>query len=568
MTRGTRNIRAHGLRWRTVRGFESGIAHLDLGSVRRAATGPHLDVVKDNTVRTVMRMPDPDEPNGPGLYVKRFKFRKARERLKHLLVPTKPAVEWRVCRAMQAADIPTADVLAIAVRRSFLLPTEGWLVSREIAGARPLATFLASETDAGHALHATAAMTARLVRSGFYHRDYHVENILAQDEGLAGGLVYILDHHSIRLRRPGRRGLLRMLGMFMLSAEQYGITPRDDAGFLEVFAGFMRGDIPWSVEELRRRAGRERDRLHRIHMRSRTRRCLVESSLFTSGRADGFVVHRRRDFSTVDALEAVGRHRAAMTGKGSGAEVMRDGHRTQVTIVHAERVPPFTSDQPRPSEEAEPSTVCAKAFLRRTFPERIKDALRPRSRARSAWIAARGFDVRELPAARPLALLESRSKLCGRADYLLTEALPDEGDLYEYLRSHDISQNDRTKLGRAVADLLNRMAAEEVYHPDTKPTNVLVQREEDGYRLWLVDLDRIRFGRSWSRRDWVKALARLNAGVPACITLLDRLRCLRRCTGTGWTSGERLRAAREVYRLSLSRRAVWREEADRRREGT
>jgi hypothetical protein len=246
-----------------------------------------------------------------------------------------------------------------------------------------------------------------------------------------------------------------------------------------------------------------------------------------------------------------------MAGAQQGAVVKRDGHRTQVTLCHADRLPPFTRDQPSPSEAARPATVCVKGFLRRSLGERVKDALRLRSRARSAWVASRGFDVRRLPAARPLALLEARSKLSGRPDYLLTEALAEAGDLYEYLRRRSVSQSDRADLTDATADLLNRLAAEAVYHPDTKPTNVLVRRTSAGLRLWLVDLDRIRFDRPWNRRDWIKALARLNAGVPTCITLLDRMRCLRRCTEAGWDSNERMRAAREVYRLSLSRRTVW-----------
>ena len=71
----------------------------------------------------------------------------------------------------------------------------------------------------------------------------------------------------------------------------------------------------------------------------------------------------------------------------------------------------------------------------------------------------------------------------------------------------------------------------------------------------IQESDRVRFGAPFTWTQWVKLLARLNAGLPAEVTVLDRLRCLRQ---TRW--GERwgrLKLAREVYQLSVTRRPVW-----------
>jgi hypothetical protein len=112
-------------------------------------------------------------------------------------------------------------------------------------------------------------------------------------------------------------------------------------------------------------------------------------------------------------------------------------------------------------------------------------------------------------------------------------------------------------LVRAVADLLNRMAEERVYHPDTKPGNILVQVRGDEFQLYLVDLDRLRFDARISRTRWIKILARLNSQMPASVSLLDRMRCLRGCSRGRWGDRERRELALRIYRLSLARGAAW-----------
>ena len=56
-------------------------------------------VVKTNAVRTVLRVPLPEGV----VYAKRFHVRGLSDRLKHLVVPSKAASEWRAARAIAAA---------------------------------------------------------------------------------------------------------------------------------------------------------------------------------------------------------------------------------------------------------------------------------------------------------------------------------------------------------------------------------------------------------------------------------------------------------------------------------
>ncbi len=82
-------VQAHGLTWLVVREFAPTLPRLDLERARHPYVLTPGEYVKDNTVRTVLRVPDPDRPDGPGLYVKRYKFRGRAERLK----PAPPSPE-------------------------------------------------------------------------------------------------------------------------------------------------------------------------------------------------------------------------------------------------------------------------------------------------------------------------------------------------------------------------------------------------------------------------------------------------------------------------------------------
>ena len=175
--------------------------------------------------------------------------------------------------------------------------------------------------------------------------------------------------------------------------------------------------------------------------------------------------------------------------------------------------------------------------------------------------------MRRVPAARGLALLEARGKLSGRPDYLIMEALDVEGDLQEIactrLAGSDqperpsLTAEQRRELVLAVADIFRLMAVKQVEHPDTKPSNILVAMDAARIRLWLADLDRLGFEEPWGRKQWVQHLAQCDAGLPAEVTLLERMRCLRKCGRGQWTPAQRGEIARAVRECSLTRNPAW-----------
>jgi tRNA A-37 threonylcarbamoyl transferase component Bud32 len=553
------------MQWLTVAEFADALPRLAIERLRQPGALAAGELVKDNPVRTVARLPDPLDAAAPGLFVKRHKFPDLGRRLKHLVLLTQPQREWRACRALQAAGISTCDVLAVAVLRRSGVPREAFLVSREVPGAVSLSRMLeerqADEDLVRELVAELARLTAALADGGFCHLDYHSGNLLVRPQAPAGQRLCVVDLHAVRLRRPRRRALARMLGMLTASAGLRDARSGGPEEFLRQFLACWKGGPGLSEEALRRWSGMvaaARERLRRRRMISRTKRCLVESTVFTVERTAGFLVHRRRDFPLDAAQEAVGLHERALAGDSSAGEVLRSPRRTAVTITPCPAVPLLDGGKSAPPGQVGPGRVCVKSFRRPSLAARLKDALRLRSRARTGWVAAQGFSVRRIAAARPLALLEARRGLSGQPDYLVTEALESDGTLSDLAFQDRLPSGERRReLGCAVARLLGQLAQERVYHPDTKPSNILVKEVEGRFRLHLVDLERSRFGRPMTRSRWVKCLARLNAGLPARVSLLDRMRCLRECGKGRWSPRERLAIAREVHRLSLGRRPAW-----------
>jgi tRNA A-37 threonylcarbamoyl transferase component Bud32 len=546
------------LQWSCEAEFAEVLPTLDLGGLRRPDELPEGALIKDSRVRTVARLADPIEPDGPGLFVKRYKFGCVRDRLRALLGIAKPQVEWRMCRILQAAGIPTCDVLAIATQRTRARRWEGFLVSREIPGCVTLREFLAGCDARGRAelTHELAELTARLADNSISHRDYHAGNLLVRSGAPPGDRLYVVDLDNIRHRPTGRR-VLHMLAMLDNSTRAAGVTTQERKAFLRAFLEHWEGGpgaSQESVDRWMRKARRARLALHRRHMASRTRRCMLHSSLFTPDRAGTWRIHRRRGFSAEMAQRAVRLHQAALAGQGGVCQILRNGRRTQVSICPCPVVPHTEGSRRGSCSGTRPGRVCVKAFVRDSPKARLRDLLRPRSRARTAWIASCGCAVRGIPVPRPLAVLENR---WGPADYLITEAIEHEGNLHEIV-SRGIPAGRRPHLGRAIAGLLDSLEREEIHHPDTKPTNLLVREAAGQVHLWLVDLDRVQFRRRHrDDRRWVKNLAQLNAGLPAEVTTLDRMRCLRACGRGRWSAARRKEIARAVRRLSMQRNPLW-----------
>src|SRR5712692_5732093 len=100
--------------------------------------------------------------------------------------PARPFKELAVTEEARRRGLPTVEILAACVERICGPFYRGWLVTRELEGARDLWAAVQEEglaTISKKSLLETVARTVRLMhRHGIYHRDLNLKNILVRRE--------------------------------------------------------------------------------------------------------------------------------------------------------------------------------------------------------------------------------------------------------------------------------------------------------------------------------------------------------------------------------------------------
>ncbi|MBN2490965.1 MAG: hypothetical protein JXQ29_08955 [Planctomycetes bacterium] len=501
-------VEAGGFVWRVNRALRGDLAAwMDDPAGGLEAAAPR--VIKRNSVRTVyfLRMGARD------YYVKRYAGGGFLERLKARWGETKAAREWRVMRAGCEAGLPVPVPGATGERWEGGRLVASYLATVAIADARDLVphleAYLRADRPARHAfLRRLGAAVRRLHEAGLFHRDLHSGNVLVQRGADGAPVLHFIDLHrgSVR-RRLGRRA--RRWNLAFLLHSTSGVTDPDDR--LEVLRGYAAaggdGGGLGEVDAVARWVERRILRFERRRLRSRTRRCLVDSSQFKRLREPAGLLHVDRSFGAEAARAVLAAYR-----EGAGVAELKRTRRTRVAAL----------DDPggRP--------VVVKEY----FARRLDRA--GGGRGRAAWRAAHGLGVRGFPAARPLACFTPRR---GGGFVVMERARGVRLDHHVIARAAALGEGSRAfraeldRVGRAVADLVRRLHEQGVYHGDLKACNLFVALDggAGAAALTLVDLDRVVFAdRPLGRRRRIKNLAQLHAAVPTHVSRRARCRWFRR----------------------------------------
>jgi tRNA A-37 threonylcarbamoyl transferase component Bud32 len=442
---------------------------------------------------------------GGRLFVKLFKASPPTERIKALIFGHKAAREFRAGRYLDGRVVPTPLVLAVGIekkgeRRAILVFQEAHdtesvhrlLLEREI-------------TERPKLLEGLSKVTALLHDADFYHRDYHVGNILASVSENGGGLLVIDLHRASHPRSmSGRRGLENIADLLQ------SITPGGDPAIIRQFLeGYLehRPDVSWELsgglEYVKRRiAARERRRLI-----SRTKRCFKDSTEFFTIRTGSEVLFGVKGAFAGggrDPKGAVDEINALLTRIEAGeGDVVKDDRKARVILL--------------PGWDGE---VCVKAYERPSFPEKIR-ALWRMSRGHRSWRAARGLSVRGFSVPGAIALLVRRSFFLPTSIFLVTDSIRRRGarELDRFILE---AQDDRvllTETVKAAACLLGSMHRKGIYHRDLKATNIAARTSgaEGDIELLLLDLDAVTFGERVSVLSMIKNLSQLHLSIPPVI---------------------------------------------------
>lgn len=362
-----------------------------------------------------------------------------------------------------------ARALARALARELPVPAllangKDWIATRWCEG-RP-----ARRADLDRILQTVERMHGR----GVLHGDLHLGNVLVR-----GDLVLLLDVSGMRFL-PVVPELLR----------------RRELGYLAYSLG---EPLPEGLDGARF----WRDRRAHSHWRSRTRRAIRESSLFTSFECSGVAGFRRRAADPDQLCQAL--------DSAERAELVKGGPRSRL-------------------------------FRRGGWI--LKEHGSPR-RARTAWLGARGLESRGIctPAAlacsgRWVVMEDAGLNLSDWVDAEFAKACPE---------AHQ-------ELARALGELLGTLHRRGIYHGDLKANNIAWS---PGRPPALLDTADVRFRRRISRRRRIKNLAQLNAALPDTVPAALREAALAHYVRSSDFDGDVAALRREVIAQSLQRQHRW-----------
>jgi tRNA A-37 threonylcarbamoyl transferase component Bud32 len=314
----------------------------------------------------------------------------------------------------------------------------------------------------------------RMHDAGMLHGDLHLGNLLMQ-----GDQPVLLDLQRARFL-PALPGILR-------SRE------------LGYFAYSLGDPLPRSLEGVRFWRSWRAQR----HWRSRTRRCVLESSGFTAFELAGQHGFRRREVEPEELRRALLELDGAETLKRAGGTSLYRSRGWIVKQYGAQRA------------------------------------------ARRAWINARGLEARGI---------ETSPALAWAGPWLV---MRDAGPtLIDWVEQHfeAAPETEQLEMAQALGTLLGTLHSRGIYHADLKANNLAWA---PGVPPRLLDTDRVRFVIGISRRHRVKNLAQLNAALPDLVPNALRERALQVYTETCRFSGEVSQLRSAAIELSLRRAHRW-----------
>jgi len=347
---------------------------------------PGCSIIKENSVRSVFCV---QMAGGREVIVKHYRSRGLRGALKYLFVKTKGKAEWVASRRMALKNLPVPTVLAYGERRRGIFFEDASLVveavpnSVKVAGCLPAAGDAAGRERRRAIFGRIAGLCAAMHGQRVFHADFHGGNLLAACGGGPDGLpeLYVIDLHSagfpVFLRGVHRVRSLGFLAHSLREAADLGEL-KEMCTQYSAAAGLTDGQARklWPAIE------REMVRRELSHIRTRSRRCLKNSSNFAVSRFDPFRIHRVRSMSIDTIMAAIDEHRRH-AADGDAAVVCRtaDGVVTRSAGVRVQE-------------------WFGQGLLRGGL----------RSRAMKAWIEQNRLAVRGERVAVPLAAVEGRSR--------------------------------------------------------------------------------------------------------------------------------------------------------------
>ncbi|MFH2000354.1 MAG: lipopolysaccharide kinase InaA family protein [Planctomycetota bacterium] len=478
-------------------------------------SGANVEVIKSNMVRTVYRL----TAAGVRLYVKAYHSRGVEEALKSLIRPSRALCEWQAMCRLEAAGIATAIPVFYGERRSAGILKHAFFAATEITDTLNFGAFVEQAQAAGEWNRALkeaiyegmAHLTARLHACHIRHGDFHLGNILVSRALNQSPRLHLIDLHTVSF--PSR--LSRKARILNLARVGEVLSQLDQGQDLDLFLGRYLDEAPGfspSTSALRSEVMLKVTKLLARRLKSRTRRCLLESSQFTPARQDGYAMNLRRTCSPAMAIEAIERHDQVENENGPG--LLHPVFKNKVTAVEV----------PGPDGRCR---LCVKEYRARSFGSRLFPWL---SEARRSWIAGRGLEVRGIATPRTEAWVRK-----GAREFLIT-LFVEAKRLYDFQadRCQGLPESEAAELQKRIAVELAAFVRilhdSGIRHNDLSEQNIMVSHDHGTRHFLLIDCDTLSFKADPGEKGIMKNLVQLGH-MPEDVNVMAKARFLREYLG-------------------------------------
>jgi tRNA A-37 threonylcarbamoyl transferase component Bud32 len=475
-------------------------------------------IIKDSRVRWAAFFPAPGDK---AFFIKKFKIKNWKERLKYLLLPSRAMKEWDVSLALRQRGIEIPNPVGVMEKTRWGFLEECLYISEAMEDTQPLIDFfverygerlLKVNGEKRNLITTLGRTLRRLHDGGIFQTDMHAGNFLIDKRG--GGALHLIDLHRARIRKSlSHRQRLWNIAQLFYSLNS--VLDQGDKGiFLEAY-GERVGSFS-SLQTLLMRIEGVVDDIRKRHQKSRAKRCLGESTLFTSHRWKAYRLYRSRDVIKETLLEIIDAHRE--TVKTHPSRLLKNSPKTIVSVVDI------------PNESG--LRACVKHYRYPTAWGQIKDCFRY-SKGKISWVASNELLRRGISHLKPLAYIEKRRFGLLRESFFITESSPDYLEMDRYLIKSFGNGKSRASVTKKrafiqeFAQCIGRLHRSEIFHSDLKTCNILT-RERSGY--WdfsFIDLDAVRLGTKVDSRRALKNLVQINCSIPGFLGYGDRVRFLK-----------------------------------------
>ncbi len=439
-------------------------------------------------------------PNGRRFFLKRDKTKGWAEYIKYLFTPSRGQKEFLIASRLERKSLNIPKPLGWMERVRRGLVRESYYLSEAIGTGVSFIEEVA-KSKAPHSMIELAMTVRKFQEVGLFHQDLHAGNFLWDGDSL-----FLTDLHRAKIVKPLslNQRLWNLSHLFHSLRSMWG--EGEQLQFLnQYFEG--RFDESQRREMLHQQIHPVMDRLQKRQWRSRTKRCLKESTEFTVQWEKGIHYFHRRDFPMGRLKRVMEEHQDLVRERPFS--LVKNSPEVIVSILNDEG-----------------KRICLKQLCYPHFWGRMKEHFR-RSKGLKSWMAANGMRARGIPSLKPLALVERKNWLGLKESFLFMEALANDQEMDRYILKGFEDLDKKRLFIKTFARWLDGLHKMSLFHRDMKTCNILVSEKGETWDFHLLDFEDLLMGEKVNRKKLFRNFLQLNTSTPKVITTIDRFRFFR-----------------------------------------